>query len=874
MFLVCLNVSIAVKEDLIVETIILQVFASDDDYLPENTELHYSIVSGNLDDLFLMNDTTGCIKLVKALDHENRANYTLKVLVKDSGIPSLNSTSLVHVTVLDVNDNFPVFGNALYEVQVKEDAAVDSSILTVSATDRDNGDNSRIQYSITPWSNGTFGIDRETGIVFVRTKLNFEARTNYTLEITATDCSVDSPRRFAVAEVRIQVLDVNEYRPQFSGVPLYVESIVENQPNGTYVFTARATDMDAGDYGVVRYRLLAESPRDDGMLRIDSNTGDVMTGGVLVYSVVNGNRNMRKFKVVAEDPGGMNSSVDLFFSIEPDAMKPRFINQSYHFVIRGSAESGDVIGQVQALDREEKPSIHIIYFLQFENDFVAINRTNGVIFLVRSLQKVKINGAGSKGSRDPNVLFRSKREQEVESLQVIVIAQCGFPDTKKSTVAVDIVVDRSCELCALVVVTEAAALTGTHLILLIVFLIIAIIMITVVGGILLRNQRAKNCREDNSHSDSSSFETIDVPPPPMGSFLPPPYLEVQTFLLHNTTSEVTNRSQSASSGRGSVNKGEDVDEEIQLINSEAMSRGIEPDSGLLIDEAGLLDPFLISGNLESTKGNQKSSVLGIGVSSSSVESMHHFSDEGGGEGDVLDIGELVNDEISEKEFANEMPSGHHYLSYYGPSNEHRTKLPASHSGASSCYEDLGNFDWDRFVSWKPDYFACADVYKEIALLKDKKFVPKIKPTQFVLQPSGAGLKQFGGRTRLFPPPIITAAPPRTIPPSAQSNGRQSDTSMMTYSNTASSGQTSQLNSVSLPKSALSYESTFTESPNFSSPRTLSVSPVGTCSPTVSAWNAANGLDASDNLLTKDCPTRDYTDIEHSLSARLRSGLET
>lgn len=847
-----INFRTSIKEDTVTETTVFQVVATDDDHLPENTRLRYSIIKGNDDHAFLMNEATGSIMLAKMLDHEKTANYNLTVSVSDSGVPPLSSTALVDVTVQDVNDNTPEFSSAVYEIQVNEDVPIDSNVLTVLAMDRDMGDNARVSYSIVSWNNNTFGIDRDTGEISVRATLNFESKAFYWLNVSASDSSKESPRRTAFVEIWINVTDVNEHRPQFSSI-IYVKSVIENQPNGTYVFTAQASDRDGGKYGIVRYRLIPENLKDEGMLKIDPETGIVTTNSVLAYLLHNGVAERYHFKVLAEDAGGMNNSVDLYLSIEPEVMKPRFLNHSYRFVVPGSGQVGDVVGQVQAVDKDEKPSIHIIYFLQAENEFFALNRTNGMIYLLKSLQRTSLSSSERKMLNPPSPSARSKREPEMEYMQLVVIAQCGFPDTKKSTAVVEISVDRSCELCALVVATETAALTSTHLILLIVFLIVAVVMVTVIGGILIRSQRPKTCRDDHSRSESSSFETIDVPPPPLGNIhLPPPYMEVQSFLLHNTTSEMTNRSLSVSTGRGSVNKGEDVDEEIQLINSEALSRGVEIDSGLLADDVVLLEPYHVmkytdAKNLDAAKRNKKSVGLGLGVNSTSVESMHHFSDEGGGEGDGLDIGQFVNDEMSPKEFADDNQSAYPSFLYKDDSNERIIKHPSSHSTATSREEDLSSFDWDYFVNWKPEYSACANVYKEIALLKDENLLPKIKRTQFVIQPPGVGFLPFNGRTRLFPPPIITDAPPRSVPV-ARSNGRNSDTSMLTNSNTASSEQTSQLNSVSLPKSLMSYESTFTESPNLSLPFTPSLSPVGTCSPAVSTWNTPNGIEPSDLLL--------------------------
>lgn len=49
----------------------------------------------------------------------------------------------MRVFISDVNDNKPVFAQRLYEVGVDEDADVGLAVVTVSATDEDEGNASR-----------------------------------------------------------------------------------------------------------------------------------------------------------------------------------------------------------------------------------------------------------------------------------------------------------------------------------------------------------------------------------------------------------------------------------------------------------------------------------------------------------------------------------------------------------------------------------------------------------------------------------------------------------------------------------------------------------------------------------------------------------
>ena len=70
------------------------------------------------------------------------------VRAKDSGTPELSSNATVIVRVIDKNDNEPVFKKSKYSFNVSEDVAVKTNIGQVVATDKDEGSNGRVVYSI------------------------------------------------------------------------------------------------------------------------------------------------------------------------------------------------------------------------------------------------------------------------------------------------------------------------------------------------------------------------------------------------------------------------------------------------------------------------------------------------------------------------------------------------------------------------------------------------------------------------------------------------------------------------------------------------------------------------------------------------------
>ncbi|NXP29528.1 PCDGH protein, partial [Scytalopus superciliaris] len=85
--------------------------------------------------------------LAKALDREEAAFHELVLRASDGGDPARTGTARIRVTVLDANDNAPVFSQAEYTVRVPEDVPLGSVLVTVMATDEDEGLNGDVKYS-------------------------------------------------------------------------------------------------------------------------------------------------------------------------------------------------------------------------------------------------------------------------------------------------------------------------------------------------------------------------------------------------------------------------------------------------------------------------------------------------------------------------------------------------------------------------------------------------------------------------------------------------------------------------------------------------------------------------------------------------------
>ncbi|KAG9344076.1 hypothetical protein JZ751_012556 [Albula glossodonta] len=103
-------------------SLVHRLVAKDED-LGKNGQVNYSILLGNEEGLFTLEENTGLLFLAGALDYESAVSHTLMVQATDNGLPSLSSTQTFTISVLDVNDQAPVFEHSIYNASIPENRA-------------------------------------------------------------------------------------------------------------------------------------------------------------------------------------------------------------------------------------------------------------------------------------------------------------------------------------------------------------------------------------------------------------------------------------------------------------------------------------------------------------------------------------------------------------------------------------------------------------------------------------------------------------------------------------------------------------------------------------------------------------------------------
>ncbi|XP_062942013.1 protocadherin gamma-A5-like [Cynocephalus volans] len=187
--------------------------------------------------------------LERPLDREKGAVHDLLLTALDGGDPVRSGTVHIRVIVLDANDNAPLFTRSEYRVSVPEDIPVGTKLLTLTATDPDEGINAKLTYSFRNEDDKiseTFQLDSDLGAISTMQSLDYEESRFYLMEVVAQDGGA----LLASAKVLVTVQDVNDNAPEVILTSL-TSSVAENCLPGTVIALFSVHDGDSGENGEI-----------------------------------------------------------------------------------------------------------------------------------------------------------------------------------------------------------------------------------------------------------------------------------------------------------------------------------------------------------------------------------------------------------------------------------------------------------------------------------------------------------------------------------------------------------------------------------------------------------------------------------------------
>uniref|UniRef100_A0A1I8ICE3 Cadherin domain-containing protein n=2 Tax=Macrostomum lignano TaxID=282301 RepID=A0A1I8ICE3_9PLAT len=253
-------------------------------------------------DRFSLDSRTGQIRTLAALDREAQASYSFDFIC---------GSQVGHVTVLidDKNDCAPTFSNSSLWLRLLETVAVPTELSLGFVEDADSAENGLDRVEITAGNaEHRFRLRlrqqparpaRSDLLLELLAPLDFESAAEHRLRLVATD----KRGLTGSAGVTVIVENANDERPVFEQTR-YSLDVLENATVGSRLLQVRATDRDAGVFGIVSYSIehgVSESSR---LFSVEPDTGIVRLAGQLDFET----KRAHSLVLLASDGANSNSA--------------------------------------------------------------------------------------------------------------------------------------------------------------------------------------------------------------------------------------------------------------------------------------------------------------------------------------------------------------------------------------------------------------------------------------------------------------------------------------------------------------------------------------------------------------------------------------
>uniref|UniRef100_A0A8D1KV09 Protocadherin alpha subfamily C, 2 n=1 Tax=Sus scrofa TaxID=9823 RepID=A0A8D1KV09_PIG len=333
--------------------------------------------------------------LRKSLDREETPEHNLFLMATDQGKPELTGTVQLLVTVLDVNDNAPSFGQSEYEVKIFENSDDGTIVIRLNASDRDEGSNGEISYSfnslVPPIVTNKFRIDSNTGEIVIQGNLDFEKENLYKIRIDATDKG--HPPMAGHCTVLVKVLDKNDNVPQIALTSLSLP-VREDAQFGTVIALISVSDLDSGANGQVTCSLTPHVPFK--LVSTFKNYYSLVLDGTLDRESVAS----YELVVSARDGGSPSLWATARVSVEVGDVNdnaPVFAQPEYTVFVKENNAPGCHIFTVSARDADAQENARVAYSLverrvgeRALSSYVSVHAESGQVFALQPLDREEL----------------------------------------------------------------------------------------------------------------------------------------------------------------------------------------------------------------------------------------------------------------------------------------------------------------------------------------------------------------------------------------------------------------------------------------------------------------------------------------------------
>ncbi|KAM6970545.1 protocadherin gamma-A11-like [Aplochiton taeniatus] len=326
----------------------------------------------------------GELILVKELDREQQKEVIFVLTAVDGGNPKKSGTVSIQVTVLDANDNKPLFNQNIYKVSIPENSPKGSVVVIVSATDADEGANGEVTYGFESFSTRElFSLNSKTGEITLSGLVDYERESTFELSIQARDNSGLT----SFANVIIEITDVNDNAPIITLMSL-TNPVPENVSPDTEVGIINVEDTDSKGNKQVHCYIQKKIPFK--LILSVKNYYSLVTTSELDREIISD----YNITITATDSGSppLSSSKTIHLSVsDVNDNPPVFEKQSYSAYVTENNKPGSSMCSVTARDPDWRQNGTVVYSLLPNvvngvpvSSYLSINGDTGVIHAVRA----------------------------------------------------------------------------------------------------------------------------------------------------------------------------------------------------------------------------------------------------------------------------------------------------------------------------------------------------------------------------------------------------------------------------------------------------------------------------------------------------------